>query len=549
MALTTPRPKHLVAIGNVEGVSLPTFGHVTTNKRLDTSTISRVEDTESALKKGVTNSMNITLNLCPRFTRESSLLWSGLPPSVNTRQMSTTSIFEAQKMMPTKLPTFSDGNSKFRLFRWRVVSVYRILFSIVWSANMIALAIYCQQHFRNGISIMDQNTQIMVLENIQTAVAANLLAAISLRNEHVVNILYRIFVTHTPSNRPLWLRRLFAKLYCYGGIHSGCGVSAASWYLLLTVATLFNQPPSKVQAQLLSSLSIFIGVLLMVMIVCAMPYVRTRAHNLFELVHRFVGWSIQGLVWVQVIIFAVVVSKAKNENIGFTLAKLPAFWFLSIILGFTLYPWLRLRRVKVRVEKLSKDVVRIWFDGHTKPARTIRISDHPTMESHAFATIPELTGETSFSSIITNAGDWTNRLITNPPEKVWIRGVYAWGVLRVATLFKRVVVVTTGSGIGPCLSLFTGYPEVLCRVLWSTKTPEETYGKKILDSVFHADPNALIIDTKEKGRQDMVQLFHGLYTESNAEAVIVISNPGLTYKVVFGLESKGIPAYGPIWDS
>jgi hypothetical protein len=23
----------------------------------------------------------------------------------------------------------------------------------------------------------------------------------------------------------------------------------------------------------------------------------------------------------------------------------------------------------------------------------------------------------------------------------------------------------------------------------------------------------------------------------------------LTYKVVFGLESKGIPAYGPIWDS
>ena len=287
----------------------------------------------------------------------------------------------------------------------------------------------------------------------------------------------------------------------------------------------------------------------MVMIACAMPYVRNKAHNFFELVHRFVGWSIQGLVWVQVVTFAAVVSEARKENIGFVLVRLPAFWFLIAVFGFTLYPWLRLRRVKVRVENLSKDVVRVWFDGRTEPARTIRVSDHPTMESHAFATIPELPSKTSFSAVITNSGDWTNRLITNPPEKVWIRGVYAWGVLRVATLFRKVVVVATGSGIGPCLSLFTGYPDVMCRVLWSTRTPEETFGKKILDTVLRADPNAVIINTKEKGRQDMVQHCYNLYREANAEAVIVISNPRLTYKVVFGLESRGVPAYGPIWDS
>jgi hypothetical protein len=541
----------------MEAAALPTSGQVATHVCHDKllypsdTTMSRVETIHSTLKNETTISINDTLNLYPRVMRNGNPLQKPeLPPPVNTHKMTTTiSILEALKLIPAdfyKLPPLAGGNSVLRSLRWRVGSTYRKLFAIVWLSNMIALGIYCYHHFRNGMSVKDQNAQIMVLEDLQTAVAANLLAAISLRNEHVVNFLYRIFITNTPASRPLWLRRLLAKLYCYGGVHSGCGISAASWYLLLTVAVMFNQPPSKVHARLLSGLSIIIVTLLTAMIVCAMPYIRTKAHNLFELVHRFVGWSIQGLVWVQVVAFTFVVAEVRKERIGFILVKLPAFWFLCAVFGFTLYPWLRLRRVKVRIDKLSNDVVRIWFDGRTEPARTIRVSNRPTMESHAFATIP---AEMGFSSIITNAGDWTKRLIANPPEKVWVRGVYAWGVIRVSTLFKRIVVVTTGSGIGPCLSLFTGYPHVLCRVLWSTRTPGETYGEKVLDTVLRADPNAFIIDTKDKGRQDMVQLSYSLYRESNAEAVIVISNPTLTYKVVFGLESRGIPAFGPIWDS
>ena len=35
----------------------------------------------------------------------------------------------------------------------------------------------------------------------------------------------------------------------------------------------------------------------------------------------------------------------------------------------------------------------------------------------------------------------------------------------------------------------------------------------------------------------------------DAEAVICISNKKLTWQVVHGLERRGIPAYGPIWDS
>jgi len=47
----------------------------------------------------------------------------------------------------------------------------------------------------------------------------------------------------------------------------------------------------------------------------------------------------------------------------------------------------------------------------------------------------------------------------------------------------------------------------------------------------------------------MIKLVYGLAKESNAEAVVIISNPSLTKKIVYGMESRGIPAYGAIWDS
>jgi hypothetical protein len=63
------------------------------------------------------------------------------------------------------------------------------------------------------------------------------------------------------------------------------------------------------------------------------------------------------------------------------------------------------------------------------------------------------------------------------------------------------------------------------------------------------DPNALIIDTKVEGRPDLVQLAYKHYVEFGAEAIFCVSNRQLTRKVVYAMESRGVPAYGPIWDS
>ena len=47
----------------------------------------------------------------------------------------------------------------------------------------------------------------------------------------------------------------------------------------------------------------------------------------------------------------------------------------------------------------------------------------------------------------------------------------------------------------------------------------------------------------------MLRLAYAAYLESKAEAVVCISNSSVTWQVVHGLERRGIPAFGPIWDS
>lgn len=77
----------------------------------------------------------------------------------------------------------------------------------------------------------------------------------------------------------------------------------------------------------------------------------------------------------------------------------------------------------------------------------------------------------------------------------------------------------------------------------------QTYGDALVDEILSAQPDALIWDTNEHGRPDLVKLAYDAYKAFDAEAVICISNKKLTWQVVYGLESRGIPAYGAIWDS
>ncbi|TGJ79830.1 hypothetical protein E0Z10_g8932 [Xylaria hypoxylon] len=427
-----------------------------------------------------------------------------------------------------------------RWLRHRFFSLYRRFFSFIFFANILAFALVWWKSWGSGS---------LPLSQFPTAVAVNLLVAVSMRQDHIINFLFWL-ATRVPTWAPLAIRRQCARVFHIGGLHSGAAVSASFWWLAFTVGATVNFARGNQEVRIDTGtvvLSYLILALLLAIIGMAHPHVRAKFHDQFEWTHRFAGWTATALVWVHLVVASNSL-RPRTLSLADSLARTPAVYLLALITLSIALPWLRLRRVAVRSEFLSKHAVRLHFDFDTPIAgKAIRISDKPMREWHAFATIDK-PGQKGFSIVVSNAGDWTRKTIDGQPTKLWTRGVLTSGVLTIAPLFKKVVLVATGSGIGPCLPvILEGRRPV--RVLWSTPHPRETFGEEILNDVMRADPKAIIWNTRTQGKPDLAALAYQMLKESDAEAVCIISNKKVTQQIVYRLEARGIPAFGAIFDS
>ncbi|WP_415753089.1 hypothetical protein [Pseudomonas glycinae] len=386
----------------------------------------------------------------------------------------------------------------------------------------------------------------IALETLSQLVLANLSMAILIRQQYVINLLFWL-ATRAPTSWPLAIRRSLAKVYHFGGLHSGGAMAAIAWFVAL-LGSMIWQRTQGVGGVSLTLLTISAGLLglLLLMAIMALPGIRSRFHNAFERTHRFAGWAALLLFWGMTLVFA----RDRNPSADLTQVLLTSFsfWMLPILTFSIALPWLRLRRVPVTLVKPSSHAVIARFNHLTPFAgSSTAISRHPLWEWHSFANIPA-PDEQGFRLIISRAGDWTGELIEQPPSHVWVKGITTAGVAHIETLFKSVVYVATGSGIGPVLPhLLAG--QVPIHLIWSTRSPRETYGDTLVEEILQAQPDAHIWDTDRLGKPDLVALAYAAVRTHGAEAVICISNQKLTERVVEEMESRGIPAYGAIWDS
>ncbi|WP_373874137.1 hypothetical protein [Pseudomonas glycinae] len=386
----------------------------------------------------------------------------------------------------------------------------------------------------------------IALETLSQLVLANLSMAILIRQQYVINLLFWL-ATRAPTSWPLAIRRSLAKVYHFGGLHSGGAMAAIAWFVAL-LGSMIWQRTQGVGGVSLTLLTISAGLLglLLLMAIMALPGIRSRFHNAFERTHRFAGWAALLLFWGMTLVFA----RDRNPSADLTQVLLTSFsfWMLPILTFSIALPWLRLRRVPVTLVKPSSHAVIARFNHLTPFAgSSTAISRHPLWEWHSFANIPA-PDEQGFRLIISRAGDWTGELIEQPPSHVWVKGITTAGVAHIETLFKSVVYVATGSGIGPVLPhLLAG--QVPIHLIWSTRSPRETYGDALVEEILQAQPDAHIWDTDRLGKPDLVALAYAAVRTHGAEAVICISNQKLTERVVEEMESRGIPAYGAIWDS
>ncbi|NNA91382.1 hypothetical protein [Pseudomonas gessardii] len=368
---------------------------------------------------------------------------------------------------------------------------------------------------------------------VSMLVMINLSLAILVRQQYVINGLFWL-ATRIPVSWPLYVRRHAAKVYHLGGLHSGGALAATLWFAVLVGSQgwRYLQQPQSVSAPWLLVSAALLGLLLL-MVLMAQPGIRRRFHNGFERVHRFAGWGALLLFWVQAL-----------------LAEAPAaaLWVLLVLTFSIALPWLRLRKVAISHQRPSGHAV-ISTLRHTTPfaGSSTAISLQPLLEWHSFANIPA-PGQPGFRLIISRAGDWTGRFIEQRPSHVWVKGITTAGVAHVETLFRSVVYIATGSGIGPVM------PHLLARqvpiqLVWSTRSPAKTYGEELVAEILRAQPHAVIWDTDVRGKPDLVQLAYAAVQDVGAEAVICIANQALTRRVVEEMEARGIAAYGAIWDS
>lgn len=372
----------------------------------------------------------------------------------------------------------------------------------------------------------------------------NVAAAVLIRQQNVLNALYGLAGRGSRS-WPLWVRWSVSKVHHVGGIHAGAALAGTAWLCVFAaVATLH---PHGVTATT-RALAWCLVALMLLVVACAAPPVRRRAHDLFEASHRFAGWTSVGLFWALTVHLAL--HGRGEQGAAEALASTWQVWVLALLTWSVASPWLRLRRVPVTVERPSAHAAIVSFDHGVTPAFAsgVAISRSPLRQWHAFASV-STPGRSGFRLLISRAGDWTGDFIDDPPSHVWVRGIpVSAPMAKASLLYERVVYLATGSGIGPILGQVLA-ERVPAKLVWSTRTPRATYGDALVDEVAAAQPDALIWDTTERGKPDLAQLALRACRDFGAEAVFVVSNQATTLRVVHELELLGVPAFGPIWDS
>jgi hypothetical protein len=103
---------------------------------------------------------------------------------------------------------------------YNIMTMYRRLFMLIFLANLPA-------------AINMAVSQTVTVEKLVAACLANLTAAVVIRNENFINLLFRVSAS-VPKSWPLTIRRWCAKVYTLGGIHSGCASFAVIWLVWLT---------------------------------------------------------------------------------------------------------------------------------------------------------------------------------------------------------------------------------------------------------------------------------------------------------------------------
>ncbi|KAH0894156.1 hypothetical protein HID58_056585 [Brassica napus] len=379
-------------------------------------------------------------------------------------------------------------------------TVYKRLFVTSLFLNVIALVLAATGRFnyaRNGASMFS---------------IANILALTLCRSEAFLRLVFYLTVTILGrSFVPLRIKiAVTSLLQSLGGIHSGCGVSSIVWLVYSLILTL-----------------------------------KDRDNNSTAIIAvAFAGWSALGLVWAFIVLTTSYdpVSRSYTDNLASTLIKRQGFWFTLAITVAIVLPWLTVRRVPVDISSLSGHASLIKFSGGVKPGILGRISPSPLSEWHAFGIISD--GKTSYMMLAGAVGDFTKSLVSKPPTHLWVRTVHFAGLLYLVNLYRKVLLVATGSGICVFLSFLMQQSKAEVYLIWVAKGLDDNFGSEIVNRIksYPHQDRIIVHDTAILGRPNVSEMSvkaSKKFSSSTLKEVVTllmhVRLPGFQLLVPFGI--------------
>ena len=118
---------------------------------------------------------------------------------------------------------------------------------------------------------------------IADAVTVNFAIGILIRQQYVVNALFWL-ATRLPVTAPLRLRWSVAKVYHFGGLHSGCMTAGTLW-LAVHLGTLLGWDGAGLSLTTIALAEALVLLLIGIAILALGP-IRARFHDLFERSHQ-----------------------------------------------------------------------------------------------------------------------------------------------------------------------------------------------------------------------------------------------------------------------
>ena len=166
-----------------------------------------------------------------------------------------------------------------RLPRPRLIAYQRLILAVV----LLNLGALWYHLARGDWAVADGSA----LAGLASLTLVNLAAAVLIRQQTVLNVLFGLAGRGSRS-WPLWLRWSVSKVHHVGGIHAGGALAGTAWLCAFAVVADSRRRRTRRRSRSRGGL---VGADAAGRRAARRPPVRSRAHNVFELTHRFGGWT------------------------------------------------------------------------------------------------------------------------------------------------------------------------------------------------------------------------------------------------------------------